>query len=152
MELYTSGSIYPDFFNPNGRVSTPAIPTELLLPIRFHREDCLFKVDVIYDDKNNAYCFIFVEDKRFITKEKAEKERKEIELETLNYVNFIINRLENMKTLANSLYEDVIDTIIYEESIENSDIMHHVGEKKKNKNKEKTRSKDSPKKKVVPAT
>ena len=52
----------PDFFDPNGRVSTPAIPTELLLPIRFHREDCLFKVDVIYDDKNNAYCFIFVED------------------------------------------------------------------------------------------
>ena len=52
----------PDFFGSEERLSTPVIPTELLLPIRLRREECLFKIDVIYDNKEEAYCFIFVED------------------------------------------------------------------------------------------
>ena len=52
----------PDFFDPHERLSTPVIPTELLLPLRLRREECLFKVDLIYDHVGKPYCFIFVED------------------------------------------------------------------------------------------
>ena len=52
----------PDFFDPQERLSTPVIPTELLLPLRLRREECLFKVDLVRDHAGKPYCFIFVED------------------------------------------------------------------------------------------